>query len=34
VIRADDTRIRSLAELAGKIVGHFADPSVDRSVVS
>ncbi len=34
VSRADDARIRSFADLAGKIVGHFADPSVDRSAIS
>jgi len=34
VVRADDARIRSFADLAGKIVGHFADPSVERSATS
>jgi len=34
VVRADETRIRSFADLAGKVVGHFADPSVDRSAIS
>jgi len=33
VVRSSD-RLRSFAELAGKTVGHFADPSVDRSALS
>ncbi len=34
VVRADDGRIHSFTDLAGKVVGHFADPSVDRSAIS
>jgi polar amino acid transport system substrate-binding protein len=34
VVNADDTRIASFADLAGKVVGHFGDPSVDRSARS
>jgi ABC-type amino acid transport substrate-binding protein len=34
VVRSDDTAIRSFADLAGKTVGHFEDPSVDRSIIS
>jgi ABC-type amino acid transport substrate-binding protein len=34
VVNAGDDRIRSFADLAGKIVGHFADPIVDRSARS
>jgi ABC-type amino acid transport substrate-binding protein len=34
VVRADNTAVASFADLAGKVVGHFADPSVDRSVLS
>jgi polar amino acid transport system substrate-binding protein len=33
-VNAQDTRIKSFADLAGKIVGHFGDPSVDRSARS
>jgi polar amino acid transport system substrate-binding protein len=34
VVRADDTALRSFTDLAGKVVGHFEDASVDRSVIS
>jgi polar amino acid transport system substrate-binding protein len=34
VVNAEDTRIASFADLAGKVVGHFGDPSVDRSAGS
>lgn len=34
VVRADNKTVTSFADLAGKVVGHFADPSVDRSVLS
>jgi polar amino acid transport system substrate-binding protein len=34
VVRAGDERLRSFADLAGRIVGHFEDASVDRSVIS
>lgn len=34
VVRAGDERLRSFADLAGKVVGHFEDASVDRSVIS
>jgi ABC-type amino acid transport substrate-binding protein len=34
VVRADDTTLHSFTDLAGKVVGHFEDPSVDRSVIS
>jgi ABC-type amino acid transport substrate-binding protein len=34
VVRADNDAVTSFANLAGKVVGHFADPSVDRSVLS
>ncbi len=34
VVRADDAGLRSFADLAGKTVGHFRDPAVDRSVIS
>jgi polar amino acid transport system substrate-binding protein len=33
-VRADDLSSKSFADLAGKTVGHFRDPSVDRSVLS
>lgn len=33
-VRADNKALNSFADLAGKVVGHFADPSVDRSVLS
>src|SRR5262245_14048306 len=33
VVRSTD-KLRSFTELAGKTVGHFADPSVDRSALS
>ena len=33
-VRADDKTIRAFADVAGKTVGHFADPSVNRSVSS
>lgn len=31
-VRAHDRRIRTVADLAGKRVGHFADPSVTRAL--
>lgn len=34
VVRSGDTGLRSFADLAGKVVGHFEDASVDRSVIS
>jgi polar amino acid transport system substrate-binding protein len=34
VVRADNKALTSFGDLAGKVVGHFADPSVDRSVLS
>ncbi len=34
VVRAEDASLKSFADLAGKTVGHFRDPSVDRSAIS
>ncbi len=34
VVRADAKALTSFGDLAGKVVGHFSDPSVDRSVLS
>lgn len=34
VARAGDAKLKSLADLAGRSVGHFSDPTVERSVLS